>query len=121
LTITNGTFDTITAWIADKRGRDTLVLDLRGLSVVTDYFVLTTGGSVVQIKALAEYLAEKMPSLGLRLLRVEGRESARWILMDYGDMVLHLMLAEERSFYGLERLWGDAGVIGGGKNEAGTI
>jgi ribosome-associated protein len=117
LTITNGTFDAIAAWIADKRGRDTLVLDLRNLSVVTDYFVLTTCGSVTQIKALAEYLAEKIPTLGLRLLRVEGRESARWILMDYGDVVLHLMLEEERSFYGLERLWGDAGVISGGNNE----
>jgi ribosome-associated protein len=111
LTLTSETFDIIAAWIADKRGKDTLALDLRGLSVVTDYFILTTGNSVVQIRAIADHLREKAPSLGLSLLRVEGRESARWILMDYGDIVFHVMLEEERSFYGLERLWGDAAVI----------
>jgi ribosome-associated protein len=91
-----------------------MVLDLQGLSVVTDYFVLVTAGSVAQTKALTEYLGEKMPELGFRLLRVEGRESARWILMDYGDIVVHIMLEDERAFYGLERLWGDAAVIIGG-------
>jgi ribosome-associated protein len=115
LTLTNETFDMIAGWIADKRGRDTLALDLRNLSVVTDYFVLTTGGSAAQLRAIADHLEEKTPALGLRLLRVEGRASARWILMDYGDIVFHIMLEEERSFYSLERLWGDADVIGGGR------
>ncbi|MDA8441673.1 MAG: ribosome silencing factor [Peptococcaceae bacterium] len=99
------------AAVEDKKARDILLLDLRGISTVTDYFLLVTGNSSPQVKAITDNLKEKLGELGHKPMRVEGLPEARWILVDYGDLVVHIMQEEERRFYNLERLWGDAQVV----------
>ena len=67
--------------------------------------------STTQIKAISDYLVEKLPELGIAVLRKEGLPEAQWVLIDCGDIVIHLMTAETRDFYNLERLWGDAQAV----------
>ncbi|AFV03609.1 Iojap protein [Dehalobacter sp. UNSWDHB] len=95
-------------FIDDKRGRNILTLDLKGISVIADYFMIATGNSTTQTKAITEYLAEKLPEIGLSVLRIEGLPEAQWVLIDCGDLVIHIMTPDTREFYSLERLWGDA-------------
>lgn len=95
----------------EKKGRDILLLDLKEISTVTDYFLLVTGNSKTQVKAIADNLTEKLPKHELKILRVEGLPESRWVLLDCGDLVIHIMQEEERNFYNLERLWGDAQVV----------
>jgi ribosome-associated protein len=111
LTITKEMLEQVAEWLREKKGRDIVVLNLAELSVVTDYFLIVTGGSPVQTRALTQQLEDKMPADGWRLNHVEGKDSGRWILMDYGDLIIHIMLQEERDFYALERLWGDADTV----------
>ena len=86
-----------------------MVLDLRGLSDVTDYFVICHGTSDRQTLAIADAIEERLrEQLGRRPGHVEGRRTGEWILLDYLDLVVHVFLQEKRSFYGLDRLWGDA-------------
>ncbi|GAB6173316.1 ribosome silencing factor [Paradesulfitobacterium aromaticivorans] len=94
--------------VEEKKGRDLVLLNLKGISMVTDYFLIVTGNSVTQVKAITDYLHEKLPHLGVPLLRVEGMPEAKWVLVDCGDLVVHVMTPETRDFYSLERLWGDA-------------
>jgi ribosome-associated protein len=85
------------------------VLDLRGKSDVTDYFVICHGTSDRQVLAIADAIAERLAERhGRDPLHVEGRKRAEWVLMDYVDFVVHVFIEEKRRFYGLERLWGDA-------------
>jgi ribosome-associated protein len=91
-----------------KQGEDVVVLDVRELTLVTDYFVLVTGRSVVHVDTLAEAITEQLASRGVPLLHREGRQRAHWVLLDYGDVVVHILTPEERQYYNLERLWGDA-------------
>ncbi|MDR5694769.1 MAG: ribosome silencing factor [Armatimonadota bacterium] len=93
---------------AEKKGEDILVLDLRELTLVTDYFVICTGTTTIQIRAIAEAVEEAMSKEGRHPLGREGLEDGRWVLLDYGDVVVHLFAPEERKYYKLERLWGDA-------------
>ncbi|HEX3015545.1 MAG TPA: ribosome silencing factor [Desulfobacteria bacterium] len=97
--------------IEEKKGRETIILDLRGISQVTDYFLLVTGGSSTQVKAITDNLEEKLPQHGIPILRIEGLPVANWVLLDCGDLVIHVMQEEARRFYNLERLWGDAQVV----------
>lgn len=90
-----------------KLGEDIVVMDLRGHSPITDYFVIVTAGSLIHAQAIARELQEKLKRLGERPHHVEGADSAHWILLDYVDVVVHIFLGDVRSFYGLERLWGD--------------
>ncbi|MGB9886013.1 MAG: ribosome silencing factor [Moorellales bacterium] len=94
----------------DRKARDVLALDLRSISVVADYFVLASGSSTTQTQAIAQHIMEKMAEAGFPLQRSEGYASALWILLDYGPVVVHVFREEERRFYDLERLWGDAEV-----------
>jgi len=94
----------------DRKARDVLALDLRRISLVADYFVLASGTSTTQTQAIAQHVMEKMAEAGYPLLRSEGYASALWILLDYGAVVVHVFREEERRFYDLERLWGDAEV-----------
>jgi len=94
--------------ILEKRGRDPVVLDLREVSLIADYFILATGNSRTHVQALARYLEEFSDEQGVKLLRREGFQDARWILLDYGGVIVHLFQEETRQFYDLERLWGDA-------------
>ena len=91
-----------------KRAEDVLILDLRELDGVCDYFVLATGQSEVQTRAIADAVDEGMRARGVRPWHVEGYEARRWILLDYVDFVVHVFHARAREYYLLDKLWGDA-------------
>ena len=90
------------------KAEEIVALDVRELTIITDYFVICTGKSSIQIRAISDRIEDKLREAGERKLRVEGRQEATWILMDYGDVVVHVMAAEQRAFYRLEELWSDA-------------
>lgn len=92
----------------DKKAEDVLVLDVRGLTSYADYFVLMTADSDRQAGAIADAIDEKLKAQGASKVGVEGYESGRWILVDYGDVVAHVFSREARGFYDLEGLWADA-------------
>lgn len=92
----------------DKRARDIVLLDLAGVSIVADYFLICSGSSATQVKAVADAVIEKMETEGISLLRREGHHEGKWILLDYGGVVVHIFQEEIRNYYDLERLWGDA-------------
>lgn len=93
---------------ADNKGRDVLVLDMRGVTPLYDYLILATGGSRRQMHAMAEEVDAAMHAEGERRLGIEGYDSSRWIVQDYGDIVVHLFDPEMRSYYALEELFADA-------------
>ena len=95
----------------DKKASDVLVMEMRDLTPVTDYFVLASGRTPIQVRAISDHVEEEASRRGARLLHREGYERGRWVLLDYGDVVVHLFCEEERRFYALERLWGDAPVV----------
>ena len=92
----------------DKKAEDVLVLDVRGLTSYADYFVVMTADSDRQASAIADHVDETMKKAGLGKVGVEGYETGRWILVDYGDVIAHVMSRESRGFYDLEGLWADA-------------
>ena len=85
-----------------------VVLDMRELTIITDYFLIGHGTSSVHIRALADRVMERLEARGVRGRRAEGYAESSWILLDYGDVVVHIFGEEEREFYALERLWSDA-------------
>ncbi len=87
------------------RATDIIVLDLRGLTIISDFFLICTGKSSIQIRAIADRIEEKMREQGYKKLRAEGYQEATWILLDYGDVVVHAMAEEQRSFYRIEEFW----------------
>jgi ribosome-associated protein len=92
----------------DKLGVDTVVLDVGDVLAVTDLFVITNGSNARQVKAIVDEVERKIAEAGgPRPLRVEGLDTLEWVLLDYGPFVVHVFDAEQRSFYRLERLWGD--------------
>jgi ribosome-associated protein len=92
----------------DKKAEDVTVLDVRGLTSYADYFVVMTADSDRQASAIADHVEDTMKKLGVSKVNVEGYETGRWILVDYGDVVAHVMNKESRGFYDLEGLWADA-------------
>lgn len=92
----------------DKRAEDIVILNMKNISLLADYFIICHGNSDRQIQAIAREVKEKAEENGFDVRRMEGYDSARWILIDLGDMVVHVFNKEERQFYNLERLWGDA-------------
>lgn len=97
--------------IVDKKGADISVMDLRGISGVADFFVVSTGGSDIQIKAIADAVQERIRvECQEKPWHVEGYDHLQWVLLDYVDLVVHLFSKEKRAYYDLERLWGDAPV-----------
>ena len=93
----------------ENRGRDIVVLDMRHLTAMFDYFVLASGTSRRQLHAMSEEIDHALEQgLGDRRLGIEGYEESRWILLDYGDVVIHLFEPETRDYYALEQLWGHA-------------
>ncbi len=96
------------AALLDKKAEKLVVLNLGGLTAMSDYFVLASAASDRQAQALADAVEQAMKAEGRRPLSTEGYRRASWILLDYGDAVFHIFHEEARRFYGLERLWGDA-------------
>lgn len=92
----------------ELKAHDVVVLDLRGISTATDYFVIASGTSDVQVKAIAEHILDELREDGVRPQHVEGVSGGRWVLLDYVDFVVHVFHPQARSFYQLENLWGDA-------------
>jgi ribosome-associated protein len=92
----------------DKKAEDVTVLDVRGLTSYADYFVVMTADSDRQAGAIADHVEQTMKDKGVTKVGVEGYEGGRWILVDYGDVVAHVMNRESRGFYDLEGLWADA-------------
>jgi ribosome-associated protein len=92
----------------DKIAEDIVVLNMKGISIITDYFMICHGNSDKQVQAIAREIKEKVEEKGYTIKRMEGFDEARWILVDLGDVVAHIFHKDERSYYNLERLWGDA-------------
>ena len=87
---------------------DIVVLGMRDASSITDYFLICSGGSERQVRAIADAIDEELGPLGLASLGVEGYREGHWILMDYGDVIVHVFSQETREYYDLERLWANA-------------
>jgi len=96
---------------ADNKGRDVIVLDMRDVTPLYDYFVLATGNSRRQIHTIAEEIDAALRAEGDRRLGIEGYETSRWVVQDYGDVVVHLFDTDARLYYALEELWADAGRV----------
>ena len=94
-----------------KFGRDIVVLEISKISVIADYFIITTGGNPNQIQALAEATEEALQKYGIRARNVEGMREANWVLMDFGDIIVHIFDDENRQYYDLEHTWADAVVM----------
>ena len=93
---------------SDKKALDTVVLDLREIASFTDYFLIASGTNQRQVQAIADEVVEQLKREGTRAARVEGYNTAEWVLVDYGDFVVHVFEEKARRFYDLERLWRDA-------------
>jgi len=95
----------------DKKGLDITVLDLSSVSDITDHFIICSGTNRSQIQALSDGVEEALAKKGLHHKGIEGYDTANWILLDYGDFVVHVFDKDSRSMYDLERVWGDAGKV----------
>lgn len=93
---------------SDKKAEDLLMLDIRGLSVIADYFVICTGTSDRQVRAIGKELQEQLKAQGARPLHIEGMDAANWVLLDYGSVIIHIFDPATRDYYRLERLWAEA-------------
>lgn len=93
---------------AEKKGIEPTVLDLRGISTFTDFFVIVTGANRRQVQAISDEVVEQLKRSGNPAARVEGYQNAEWVLIDYGDFVVHVFDDKARRFYDLERLWREA-------------
>ncbi|MBI5136163.1 MAG: ribosome silencing factor [Nitrospirae bacterium] len=99
----------IAALAADARkGQDIVALHVHALTTIADYFLFVTATSSTQVNAIFEAIDVAMSKAGREPLHVEGRQESQWILMDYADVIIHIFMPDQRAFYGLERLWGDA-------------
>lgn len=94
----------------DRKAEDVLVLDLRGVSGATDFFVIATGRSDTHVSAIGDFVVDELKREGVRPFGVEGLRGGRWVLLDYVDFVVHVFHPAAREFYQLERLWGDVPV-----------
>ncbi|MGN7409793.1 ribosome silencing factor [Sporosarcina sp. SAFN-010] len=95
----------------DKRAEDIVVLNMEGVSLIADQFVICHANSERQVQAIAREIADKASEENYEVKRIEGMDSGRWVLVDLGDVVAHIFHKDERGFYNLERLWGDAPMI----------
>lgn len=103
--------------LLDRKAVDPVVLDLRGISTATDYFVIVSGTSDAHVRGMAEYVVSALAPSGIEPHHVEGLAQGRWVLLDYVDFVVHVFHPDLREFYQLERLWGDAPVVAAGDAE----
>jgi len=91
-----------------KKGFDVKIIDLRTVTSMADYFIICSADSDIQIKAIADEIEDEMISIGEKYWHKEGYNSQQWILMDYSDIIVHIFKPEGRSFYNIEKIWGDA-------------
>ncbi len=100
------------AWNAlnDKKGEDIKIIDITGISVLADYFIIANGNSDSQVNALVDNVEEELHKAGYSLKQREGQASGSWVLLDFGDIIVHVFDKENRLFYDLERIWKDGKV-----------
>lgn len=98
----------VAAAASDKKAQDIVILDLKGISTVTDSFVICSANSTTQVQAIADHMEDKLRDQGIKTLRREGYREARWVLLDFGDCIAHVFVEEDRRFYNLERLWNES-------------
>ncbi|MEO6351178.1 MAG: ribosome silencing factor [Candidatus Limnocylindrales bacterium] len=96
---------------SDKKAADIVLLEIRELTTLADYFVIASGASERQLGAIADGIIEKLREEGMRPIGREGTSNAHWVLIDFGSVIVHLMAPPERDFYQLERLWADAPLL----------
>jgi ribosome-associated protein len=94
--------------LLERKAIDPVILEVANLSSFTDYFLICSGNSDRQVQAIASHIEEKMSKQGIRPLGLEGKREGRWILLDYGDVIVHVFYQPAREFYDLERLWSEA-------------
>lgn len=93
---------------SDKKARDIVIMDMKDISLVTDYFIVCSANSSTQVKAIADNIEDELGRENIFFTHKEGYREGRWILLDYNDCVVHIFVEEERQFYNIERLWADA-------------
>jgi len=98
----------ITELALEKKGKQVVKMNLENLTTMTDYFVILTADSAVQVKAIADYIIRQSKNNGIRIYHKEGFDSLKWVLLDFVDVIVHIFRGETREFYGLEKLWADA-------------
>ena len=97
--------------IDDKKGQDIKVIDIHSVSVIADYFVIASGTNSNQVQAIVDNVEEQLGRAGFEAKQIEGNRNSSWILMDYGDVIVHVFDEENRLFYDLERIWRDGKVL----------
>ena len=97
--------------LAEKQGRDITVIDIHEISTLADYFIITHGGNTPHVESLVECVQETMDKAGVPCRSVEGLRGGRWVLLDYGDLVVNVFSKEDRMWYDLERIWRDGKLV----------
>ena len=97
--------------IDDKKGQDIKIIDIHNVSVIADYFVIASGTNSNQVQAIVDNVEEQIGRAGFEAKQIEGNRNSSWILMDYGDVIVHVFDEENRLFYDLERIWRDGKVL----------
>lgn len=97
--------------LEEKKGEDITVIEIKDISIIADYFIIANGTNSSQVDALVNSVSETLGKSGFEPKRIEGVRSASWILMDYGDVVVHVFSKEDRLFYNLERIWRDGKTV----------
>lgn len=93
--------------LEEKKAEDIRIIDIRGISTIADYFIVASGSNQSQLQAMEDSVGQKMRESGMAQPKVEGNRNSTWILMDYGDFIVHIFSEEDRLFYDLERIWTD--------------
>ena len=93
---------------SDKKARDIVIMDMKGISSSTDYFVVCSANTATQVRAIADNIEEELAKDGVAFNHKEGYREGEWVLLDFGDVIAHVFMQEAREYYALERLWGDA-------------
>ncbi|MGF7144270.1 ribosome-associated protein [Anaerotaenia torta] len=97
--------------LEEKKGEDITVIEIKDISIIADYFIIANGSNSSQVDALVDSVKETLGKEGFEPKRIEGVRSASWILMDYGDVIVHVFSKEDRLFYNLERIWRDGKTV----------
>ncbi len=93
--------------LSEKQGEDIRIIDITGVSIIADYFIIANGSNENQVKALVENVMEKLEKAGFEIKQREGYGTGSWVLLDFGDIIVHVFDKENRLFYNLERIWSD--------------
>ena len=103
--------ETVVKAADSKRAEEIVALDVANVSLLADYFVIMQANSERQVKAIADEIEEKVAAAGIQVRDIEGKNAANWVLLDFGDVVVHVFRTETRQFYNLEKLWAEAPLV----------